>query len=276
MARPKLPGLLGPYVVLSFFALIIVAPFLWIGSMAFKKQIDILMMKIVATPTLFNFEKLFVSKEATFLNDILNSLIVATVSTALVLAIASAAAFTLRRLAVPGWFSAVILFWVLIFHMMPPITFVGSWFVMANAVGLFNSRTALILAHTTMNIPIGIWLMSTFINEIPREIQEAARVDGCSNGQIFRKIILPLITPGLFATAVIVFLFSWNDFLVAVNLTAKDTQTLPVSIATFSQQYEVRYGEMAAGSLISLIPALILSFFAQKYIVRGLTAGAVK
>ena len=112
--------------------------------------------------------------------------------------------------------------------------------------------------------------------QIPHEIQEAARVDGCTHGQIFRKVFLPLMTPGLFATAVIVFLFSWNDFIVAVNLTAKATQTLPVSIATFSQQYEVRYGEMAAGSLVSLLPALVLSFFAQKYIVRGLTAGAVK
>ncbi|NIP28089.1 MAG: carbohydrate ABC transporter permease, partial [Gammaproteobacteria bacterium] len=95
--------------------------------MAFKKQIDILMMKIVATPTMFNFEKLFMSKEATFLNDIFNSLIVATTSTVLVLIIASMAAFTLRRLQVPSWFSAVILFWVIIFHMLPPITFVGSW-----------------------------------------------------------------------------------------------------------------------------------------------------
>jgi multiple sugar transport system permease protein len=118
--------------------------------------------------------------------------------------------------------------------------------------------------------------MATFISEIPYEIQDAARVDGCSDGQIFFKIMLPLITPGLFATSVLVFLFSWNDFVVAVNLTAKETQTLPVSIATFAQQYEVRYGEMAAGSLISLVPALILSFFAQKYIVRGLTAGAIK
>lgn len=266
----------GPYVVLSLFAVIIVAPFLWIGSMAFKKQIDILMMKFVAKPTMFNFDKLFFSKEATFAHDIMNSAIVGFSSTALVLLISSMAAFTLHRLRVPGWFSGVILFWVIIFHMLPPITFVGSWFVMANAVGLFNSRTALILAHTTMNIPIGIWLMSTFIREVPYEIQEAARVDGCTSGQIFRKVFLPLMTPGLFATAVIVFLFSWNDFIVAVNLTAKATQTLPVSIATFSQQYEVRYGEMAAGSLVSLLPALVLSFFAQKYIVRGLTAGAVK
>ena len=272
----RLLGRLGPHLFLWLFGIIVIAPFLWIGSMAFKKQIDILMMKIVATPTLFNFEKLFTSKEATFVNDIFNSATVAVTSTILVLAISSMAAFTLKRLDVPRWFGGFILLWVIIFHMLPPITFVGSWFVMANAVGLFNSRTALILAHTTMNIPLGIWLMSNFISEVPREIQEAARVDGCTNGQIFRRVMLPLVAPGLFATGIIVFLFSWTDFVVAVNLTAKATQTLPVSIATFSQQYEVRYGEMAAGSLISLIPALVLSFFAQKYIVRGLTAGAVR
>jgi multiple sugar transport system permease protein len=160
--------------------------------------------------------------------------------------------------------------------MLPPITFVASWFQIASYVGLFNSRIALILAHVTINLPIGLLIIASFMRDLPMEIQEAALIDGCSSRQAYIKIILPLLAPGLFATAVIVFLFSWNDFMVAMNLTAKATQTVPVSIATFSQQYEVRYGEMAAGSLVSLIPALILTFFAQKYIVKGLTAGAVK
>lgn len=264
------------FISLGFFGVLVLAPFIWISTIAFKKQIDILMMKMVFKPTLFNFEKLFFSKEATFFNDIFNSLVVGISSTIIILVVCSMAAFTMIRLKIPQWITALIFLWVIVFHMLPPITFVGSWFQMASSLGLFNSRIALILAHVTINLPIGLLIIASFMRDLPTEIQEAAFIDGCSNRQVYLKVILPLLTPGLFATAVIVFLFSWNDFMVAMNLTAKATQTVPVSIATFSQQYEVRYGEMAAGSLISLIPALILTFFAQKYIVKGLTAGAVK
>ena len=264
------------YTMLSFFAILVLAPFIWIATIAFKTQIDIMMMKIIFKPTLFNFDKLFFSKEATFFRDIFNSLFVGIISTLIILVVCSMASFTMIRTKVSNWITAVLFLWVIVFHMLPPITFVGSWFQMANSVGLFNSRIALILAHVTINLPLGLLIISSFMRDVPTEIQEAAYIDGCSNRQVYLKVMLPLLGPGLFATAVIVFLFSWNDFMVAMNLTAKATQTVPVSIATFSQQYEVRYGEMAAGSLVSLVPALILTFFAQKYIVKGLTAGAVK
>jgi len=264
------------YTMLSFFAILVLAPFIWIATIAFKTQIDIMMMKIIFKPTLFNFDKLFFSKEATFFRDIFNSLFVGIISTLIILVVCSMASFTMIRTKISNWITAVLFLWVIVFHMLPPITFVGSWFQMANSVGLFNSRIALILAHVTVNLPLGLLIISSFMRDVPTEIQEAAYIDGCSNRQVYLKVMLPLLGPGLFATAVIVFLFSWNDFMVAMNLTAKATQTVPVSIATFSQQYEVRYGEMAAGSLVSLVPALILTFFAQKYIVKGLTAGAVK
>ena len=264
------------YIMLSFFAILVLAPFLWIATIAFKTQIDIMMMRIIFKPTLFNFDKLFFSKEATFFRDIFNSLFVGIISTLIILIVCSMASFTMIRTKIPNWITAVLFLWVIVFHMLPPITFVGSWFQMANSVGLFNSRIALILAHVTVNLPLGLLIISSFMRDVPTEIQEAAYIDGCSNRQVYLKVMLPLLGPGLFATAVIVFLFSWIDFMVAMNLTAKATQTVPVSIATFSQQYEVRYGEMAAGSLVSLVPALILTFFAQKYIVKGLTAGAVK
>ena len=264
------------YIMLSFFAILVLAPFLWIATIAFKTQIDIMMMKIIFKPTLFNFDKLFFSKEATFFRDIFNSLFVGIISTLIILIVCSMASFTMIRTKISNWITAVLFLWVIVFHMLPPITFVGSWFQMANSVGLFNSRIALILAHVTVNLPLGLLIISSFMRDVPTEIQEAAYIDGCSNRQVYLKVMLPLLGPGLFATAVIVFLFSWNDFMVAMNLTAKAPQTVPVSIATFSQQYEVRYGEMAAGSLVSLVPALILTFFAQKYIVKGLTAGAVK
>ncbi|MGY9032406.1 MAG: carbohydrate ABC transporter permease, partial [Rhodobacterales bacterium] len=257
------------------YAIVVIAPFLWIAGTAFKRQIDILQGKIIFTPVLSNFRQLFDSREATFLNDLYNSSVIAVSSTALVLVIATAAAFTLQRLSMPKWFINVIFLWVLIFYMLPPITFIGAWFIMADYIGLFNTRFAVILGHTTINLPLGLWLMATFINEIPKELLEAARVDGCNNRQIFSKVIVPLVKPGLISTGVIVFIFSWNDFLVALTLTTKATQTVPVSIATFAQEYEIRYGAMAAGSFISTIPALVLLLIGQKYIVKGLLAGAV-
>ena len=113
------------------------------------------------------------------------------------------------------------------------------------------------------------------MKEIPLEIQEAAVMDGASNHQTYFRIFLPLLLPGLFTAAIIIFLFSWNDFMVSINLSAKATQTVPVSVATYAQQYEIRYGEMAAGSLVSLVPGLLLTIFANRYIVRGITSGSL-
>ena len=160
--------------------------------------------------------------------------------------------------------------------MIPPITFIGSWFVLANSLGMFNSYSALIIAHATINLPLGLFIITNYMKEIPLEIQEAAVMDGASNHQTYFRIFLPLLLPGLFTAAIIIFLFSWNDFMVSINLSAKATQTVPVSVATYAQQYEIRYGEMAAGSLVSLVPGLLLTIFANRYIVRGITAGSVK
>ena len=144
------------YIMLSFFAILVLAPFVWIATIAFKTQIDIMMMKIIFKPTLFNFDKLFFSKEATFFRDIFNSLFVGIISTLIILIVCSMASFTMIRTKISNWITAVLFLWVIVFHMLPPITFVGSWFQMANSVGLFNSRIALILAHVTVNLPLGL------------------------------------------------------------------------------------------------------------------------
>ena len=260
-------------VILSFIFLL---PFGWIASLAFKRQIDILMTNIISPISYGNFIKLFASKESTFSNDILNSLFVGLSSTLIVLIVCSLASFTLTRLKIGKWVGMIIFGWVLVFHMIPPITFIGSWFVLANSLGLFNSYSALIIAHATINLPLGLFIITNYMKEIPHEIQEAAVIDGASSYQTYLKIFLPLLIPGLFTAGIIIFLFSWNDFMVSINLSAKATQTVPVSVATYAQQYEVRYGEMAAGSLVSLVPGLLLTIFANRYIVRGITAGSVK
>jgi len=258
------------------YALLILFPFLWIAMTAFKRQIDILSNKLIFTPILGNFEELIFSKQSTFFADLLNSGIVAISSTAIVVVLCSMAAFTLLRMRLPLWLNLALFGWAMLFHMLPPITFVGAWFAMFSEAGLINTYSGLILAHVTINLPMGLWLMSNFLREIPRDLYEAASIDGCSNAGTFFRIVLPLVRPGMIATSALIFIFSWSDFTLALNLSAKATQTVPVSIATFAQEFEIKYGEMAAGSLLSTLPALLLILFGQRFIVKGLLSGAVK
>ncbi len=255
---------------------LVLLPFVWIASTAFKRQIDILTGKIIFAPVSINFEMLLFSKQAVFLHNFANSVIIGVTSTAIVLMVSSMAAFSMHRINTPRWVTYIIMLWAIVFHMIPPITIVGAWFIMFSTVGLFDTYIAMILAHVTINLPMGLWLMSTYVREVPRELEEAAVVDGCSTPGLFFRIVLPLLRPGLVATCVLVFIFSWNDFTVALNLTSKATQTVPVMIATFAQEYEIRYGEMAAGAVLSTVPALLLLLIGQRYIVKGLLAGAVK
>jgi len=257
-------------------ALLILVPFLWVASAAFKRRIDLLVGKIVFEPVLGNFEELLFSRGSDFTLNFVNSLIVGVASTVIVLLIASMTAYSMHRLRWPRWVVPTLFLWVVFFHMIPGIVIVSAWFVMFQYVGLLNTYLGLILAHVTHNLPIGLFLMAAFVREVPKELEEAAQVDGCGPAGTFFRVVLPVIVPGLAATAILVFIFSWNEFPVALNLTNRATQTVPVAIAKFAQEYEIRFGEMAAGALFSVVPALLLLLAGQRFIVRGLTAGALK
>jgi multiple sugar transport system permease protein len=172
--------------------------------------------------------------------------------------------------------SGVFLGWTLIFNMISPLTLVGPWYLIFRRIDLAGSLTGVILAHITLHLPMTIWMMMAYFKEIPKEIEEAGMVDGCRRVDAFWRLSLPLVTPGLIAAGVLAFVFSWNEFSVALNLTNRASATVPVAIARFAQQYEVEYGQMAAASILSTIPAVILMFFGQRFVVRGLTMGAVK
>ena len=264
------------HAALALAALVVIFPVVWIGLAALKTQIALLRGDVLFTPVWANFGELLFSRSSDYRADFVNSLIVASASTALVLAVATPAAYSLARLGWPRWVPAAVLAWSLVFHMIPPITMVGPWYVMFRSLGLDNTYTGLVAAHLALNLPIGIWLMSVFVREIPIELEEAARVDGCTTPQMLLRIVVPLVAPGLAATAVICFVFSWNEFAVALNLTAKQTATVPVAIARFAQEYEIKHGVMAAGAVLSTIPAVLLLLAAQRHIVKGLTAGAIR
>jgi len=258
------------------YALLVLGPMTWVLSNAFKYQIDILTGKVFATFTWRNFEQLLFSRQSHFLDNLLNSAIVAGTSTVIVILVASMAAFTLTRLNVPKWVRWTVLGWALLFQMLPTLTFVSSWYMMFKMTGLHGTYFAVIITHVVFNLPMALFLMMTFISALPQELIQAARMDGCSYGAIFWRIVMPLVRGGLIATAALMFIFSWSDFAISLNLTSTDTMTAPVAIATYAQEYEIRYGEMAAGAAMSMLPALILILLGQKFVVRGLLAGAVK
>ena len=258
------------------YALLILAPMAWVISNAFRRQIDILQGNLISPFTWGNFEELLFSRQSDFLMNLLNSAIVATCATVLIILVASMAAFTLGRLNVPSWFKWGVLGWALLFNMLPTLTFIGSWYVMFANLGLHGTYFAIIITQVVIHLPLAIFLLLNFLEGIPDELLQAARMDGLSDGQTFRKIILPLLQGGLIATAALVFIFAWSDFAVALNLTSSETMTAPVAISTYAQEYEIRYGEMAAGSVLSMLPALTLILIGQRFVVNGLLAGAVK
>ena len=254
----------------------VIGPFAWILTASFKYQIAIYSGEWPFTPTLSNYVEVLFGRRSDFVGNVVNSLIVASVSTALVLVVGTLAAYSLHRFRWPAWVSAGFLGWTLVFHMIPVLTLIGPWYVAFRELGLYDTRIALILTHVTINLPMTVWLMRSFFGEVPPEIEEAARVDGCGAFEAFRRITLPLVIPGLIAAGVLAFIFSWNEFPVALSLTSRDLATVPVAIARFAQQYEIQHSQMAAASIVSTIPAVILMALGQRFIVRGLTLGAVK
>lgn len=264
------------YLLMALGVFIILGPFLWVLLQSFKYEIEILKGSWIFQPTGFNYNDVLWSRRSDFLKNVANSAIVAAVSTFFVLIVGTLAAYSLARLRWSKWISATFLGWTLIFNMIPPLTLVGPWYLIFREIGLSETLTAVILTHITLHLPMTIWMMMAYFSDLPKDLEEAAMVDGCRRLDAFWKISLPLVTPGLIAAGVLAFVFSWNEFSVALNLTSRATATVPVAIARFAEEYEVQYGQMAAASVLSTIPALILMFFGQRFVVQGLTMGAVK
>jgi len=264
------------WVLIALAIVLVVGPFLWILMSSFKTQIAILSGAWVFTPTLASYQDVLFSRRSDFVNGLYTSLVVATVSTVVVLVIGTLAAYSLYRYRWAHWVVAGLLGWMLAFHVIPVITMVGPWYLMFKELGLYDTRTALVLTHVAINLPMAVWLMMSFFRQLPPEIEEAALVDGCRPLSAFWLVTLPLVVPGLIATGVLSFIFSWNEFTIALNLTSQTNATVPVVVAKFANDYEIQHSQMAAASILATLPALLLMFFGQKFIVQGLTQGSVK
>ena len=274
-ARSVRAGVAG-YAIVALALAVVVGPFLWILTASFKHQIAIYSGQFPFTPTLSNFQDVLFGRRSDFAANIVNSLVVAGTSTLLVLIVGTLAAYSLHRFRWPKWVSAGFLGWTLVFHMVPVLTLIGPWYIAFRELGLYDTRAALILTHVTINLPMTVWLMRAFFRDIPPEILEAAHVDGCGAFDAFYRVVLPLALPGLIAAGILAFIFSWNEFPIALSLTSRENATVPVAIARFAQQYEIQHAQMAAASVIATIPAIILMILGQRFIISGLTLGAVK
>ncbi|MBI3503578.1 MAG: carbohydrate ABC transporter permease [Proteobacteria bacterium] len=264
------------YAIVALAILFILGPTAWIFMNSIKYQIAIFTGAWVFEPTLDNYADVLFSRRSDLVRNLANSFIVAASSTVVVLVVGSLGAYGLHRWYKGRLFARILLGWVLVFHMIPVITLVGPWYLLFQSLGMYNSLSALVLTHITINLPMTIWIMLTYFNEVPVELREAATIDGCGDFTTFWRIILPLVGPGLVSAGILSFVFSWNEFAIALNLTARDTATVPVAIARFAQQFEIQHAQMAASSMIAIVPALLLMAFGQRYVIRGLTTGAVK
>ncbi|QRF24759.1 carbohydrate ABC transporter permease [Alicyclobacillus sp. TC] len=231
-------------------------------------------------PTLFPHHWTFIHYATAFQQDnfgiyIRNSVIVAICSTFIVLALASMAGFAVARLPIPG--KKTVLIALLIISVFPEIAVIAPLYVLLRDVNWLNSYQALIIPYSAFNMPFAVWILRNYFLEVPGALFEAAKMDGASVFQTFYRIFLPLTRPGLFAAAVFTFVASWTEFFMALVFNSSDTmRTIPVGIALFSGQYSEPYGTIFAGSVVSILPIVILVIIFRKWIVSGLTAGAVK
>ncbi len=259
------------YCVVALIALIVLFPFLWMLSSSFKTQVDIISWppKLFFEPTLQNYRKVF--EEQNFLKYFMNSTIVGAVSVGLSLLLGLPAAYSIAR-----YTQNKLAVFILLARLMPGISFLMPWYIIFSRLGLMDSYVALILSHMLIALPIVVWIMTTYFNTIPRELEESAMVDGATRQYAFLKIILPLSGPGIITATTLSFIFSWNNFMFSQVLSMEKTKTLPIAVYNFLSYAEVDWGGVMAAAVAIMAPAILLTMIFQKYVVKGLTMGAVK
>lgn len=253
--------------------LICLIPFVWMVMVSFRNKVDIINpTSIFTVPTLDNYKYIF--QQGNILGFFENSLVVAVASTLISLVVGTFAAYGFARY---NWKTREDrAFWVLSQRFLPAMAVVIPYYLMASTTQLLDTQLVLIICYTTFNIPFAIWMMRGFIEDMPVELEEAAWVDGCSRFQGMIKILLPLITPGLVATAIFCVINSWNEFVFANFLTSIRAKTIPTSVMMYLSVSGVKWGEMAATGTLAVLPVLIFAIIVQKHMIRGLTFGSVK
>ena len=251
-------------------------PVLWILSLSLKPTSAVKDGKLIPAQVTFdNYKAIFEGN--IFTSALVNSIGIGLITTVIAVIIGGMAAYAIARLAFPGKKALVGV--ALLIAMFPQISLVTPIFNIERRIGLFDTWPGLIIPYITFALPLAIYTMSAFFREIPWDLEKAAKMDGATPGQAFRRVIAPLAAPGIVTAAILVFIFAWNDLLLALSLTATERAiTAPVAIANFtgSSQFEEPTGSIAAGAMVITVPIIIFVLIFQRRIVAGLTSGAVK
>ena len=279
------------YIVLITITVVMVFPIYWTFVTAFKYPRDAFTFPpkylpyVQFEPTLFAWKDVGLIKDPTqrgthdptsILNTLRNSVITAIGSTIVSVILGSLAAYGLARFEFRRWKNRDIAFFILSQRMLPPIVLVIPYFILYSRLGLIDTWHGLIIAHTVANLPFVVWIMRGFFRGIPKELEESARIDGCSHFQALQKIVLPLSLPGLAATSAFCTIFSWNELLFAITLTFKRAQTFPTLVAGLTHGSAALWWDISAMLLLAILPVFIFTTLFQRYIVAGLTLGALK
>jgi multiple sugar transport system permease protein len=270
-------GLLFVYVTLAAAILIAVFPFWWMFVTSLKRPIDIF-SGVALWPqevTFDNYHRLL--RDYHFASFLFNSVVVVTAAVAVSLVLGTLAAYALARFRLRFGVRRMALYAVLLVRMLPGILLVVPLYIVLAQWSLLNTRLGLILIYAGLNTSFVVWMMQSFLEEIPRDIEEAAMVDGDSRLTALRRVVLPLAAPGLIATAIFSVIATYNDFIIALALTSTPVaQTIPVGVSTLIGKIEIQWGPMAAAGVVGALPIVIFALIVQRNFVRGLTLGAVK
>ena len=255
-----------------------IIPLIWIVNLSLKPSADRADGNFWAVhPTLENYELIFTGgAKDLFLPALLNSVLVTLVATLIAVILATFCAYAIARLDFPG--KRLILGTALTVSFFPVISLVTPLFDLWRQIHLFDTIPGLILPYLVLTLPLSIWTLSAFFQQIPWEMEQAAQVDGATSWEAFRKVIVPLAAPGVFTTAIIVFFTAWNDFVFAISLTSDKARTVPAALAFFTgaSQFESPTGAICAAGVVVAVPVVVLVLIFQRRIVSGLTSGAVK
>ncbi|MEZ5670229.1 MAG: carbohydrate ABC transporter permease [Alphaproteobacteria bacterium] len=248
-------------------------PYLWMAVTSLTPEEQLFTTgPSLADATVANYERLF--RTVGFEINLLHSLIIAGGTVAVGLTLSVTAAYAFSRFRFPG--RRLLLLQFLLINMFPIVLLILPLFILMRWLGIIGTHAALIVANATVAIPFSVWMMTSYINAIPTELDEAAMTDGCTRLGALRRVILPLCTPGIVATGIYIFITAWNEYLYALTLGGSDVRPITVAIQTLIGEYQIEWGLLTAGGIVGAMPATVLFLIIQKRLISGLTQGAVK
>jgi multiple sugar transport system permease protein len=255
--------------------LLALGPFAWMILTSVTPQQRLAALGVAISPIDWSPENyLRLVARTSFLGNMGHSLIVAVGTMVLGLVVSVTAAYSISRFRFPG--RRLLMLQFLLVNMFPVVLLILPLFVLMRRLGLLDTHAALIIANATVAIPFSVWMLTSYINAIPRSLDEAAMTDGCTRLQALRRVILPLAMPGIVSTGIYIFITAWNEYLYALTLGGRNVRTVTVAVQTLIGEYQIEWGLLSAGGVVGALPATILFLIAQRRLIGGLTQGAVK